>query len=413
MALTPNGAGSTSDGVDGTLEVRVVGGLEGIAADAWDRLCGEHDPFVEHAFLSTLERAGAVGEGTGWVPLHVVAYDGDALVGALPLYLKDHSYGEYIFDWGWADASERMGMPYYPKLVSMAPVTPATGRRILLAPEVESHDDERDRVTAALLAGVREVAELTKASSVHLLFVTEAERDLVTRLADFIPRLSMQFHWRSEGWSDFDAYLGAMRSSVRKQLRRERRTAAESGLDIRVVPGDALTAAEWRWMGRFYRDTCARKGSYPYLPERFFELAADTLRARALAVIAYDAGEPVAATLNFQKGQHLYGRYWGCRDDYPMLHFELCYYRLIEHAIAQGITRFEAGAQGSHKLKRGLMPAEVHSVHWIRQPVLRDAVSDFCRREAVALRERIDELAEMGPFKTRNKKRGIGTRDRS
>lgn len=372
----------------------MVGGLEAIEAAAWDRLVGDDDPFVEHAFLSTLERSGAVGEGTGWVPLHVVAYEDDVLVGALPLYLKDHSYGEYIFDWGWADASERMGMSYYPKLVSMAPVTPATGRRILLA-----HDADPDRVVGGLLAGVREVAELTKASSVHLLFVTEEERDRVVALADFVPRLSMQFHWHAEEWTCFDEYLGAMRSSVRKQIRRERRTAASHGLEIRTVPGVELTGDDWRALGRFYRDTCAKKGSFPYLPDRFFELGADTLRERAIAVMAYDDGTPVAGTLNFEKGANLYGRYWGCREDHPMLHFELCYYQLIERAIERGVQRFEAGAQGSHKLKRGLMPSAVHSVHWIRQPILAEAVHDFCRREAFAVRRRIEELSEMGPFK--------------
>lgn len=371
-----------------------MGGLDGIDAEDWDRLTGDDDPFVEHAFLHTLERSGAVGEGTGWVPLHVVAYDNNELVGALPLYLKDHSYGEYIFDWGWADASERMGMSYYPKLVSMAPVTPATGRRVLLAPDVDA-----TRIVSALLAGVREVAELTKASSVHLLFVTEEERDLIVEIADFIPRLSMQFHWHNDAYEDFDGFLGAMRSSVRKQLRRERRTAVSEGLEIRTVPGAELSADDWQALCRFYRDTCARKGSFPYLPTKFFELAAESLRDRALAVIAYNDDKPVAATLNFEKGAHLYGRYWGCRDDYPMLHFELCYYQLIDRAIARGVQRFEAGAQGSHKLKRGLMPSEVHSVHWIRQPVLRNAVSDFCRREELAVRERIKELAEMGPFK--------------
>ena len=384
----------TSDGVGDALEVRVIGGLEGIDAAAWDRLAGDDDPFSEHAFLYTLERARAVGEGTGWVPLHVVAYEGNELIGALPLYLKDHSYGEYIFDWGWADASERMGMSYYPKLVSMAPVTPATGRRILLAPGVDA-----DRVVAGLMAGVREVAELTKASSVHLLFVTEQERDRIVELTDFIPRLSMQFHWHNEGWSDFDDYLGAMRSSVRKQTRRERRTAAEHGLELRTVEGVDLTPEDWRALDRFYRDTCGRKGSFPYLPPRFFELGAESLRERAVAVMAYEEGEPVAATLNFEKGANLYGRYWGCRDDYAMLHFELCYYRLIERAIEHGVQRFEAGAQGSHKLKRGLMPSEVHSVHWIRQPILADAVQDFCRREELAVRRRIEELSEMGPFK--------------
>ena len=394
MTLTGGGSGPTSGGVDHSLEVKVVGGLEAIDAEAWDRLVGDDDPFVEYAFLSTLERSGAVGEGTGWVPLHVVAYEDDVLIGALPLYLKDHSYGEYIFDWGWADASERMGMSYYPKLVSMAPVTPATGRRVLLAPDVDAR-----RVVAALLAGVREVAELTKASSVHLLFVTEEERDLIVELGDFIPRLSMQFHWHNEGYSDFDAYLGAMRSSVRKQLRRERRDANQQGLEIRAVAGSELTPSDWRHLCRFYRDTCARKGSYPYLPERFFELGAETLRERTVAVIARKDGEPVAATLNFEKGAHLYGRYWGCRDDYPMLHFELCYYRLIERAIERGAQRFEAGAQGSHKLKRGLMPSEVHSVHWIRQPILEQAVRDFCLRERHAVKRRIAELAESGPFK--------------
>ena len=368
--------------------------LKSVDPGAWDALAGEDDPFVEHAFLSLLEESGSVGRGSGWEPAHVTAWRGKRLVGALPLYLKTHSYGEYIFDWGWADAASRLGVSYYPKLVAMVPVTPVTGRRFLLAPG----EDEQELVSG-LIDGCFEVAEATKASSIHLLFLSAEEESWVARDARLMSRLSFQFHWRNANYHDFDDFVGRFRSSMRKKLRRERRVAAQTSLRIDKLHGDELSLDDWRTVERLYRATCRRKGSYPYLTSDFFELAPTVLNGSPLVVAARDEGSIVAASLNFAKGGHLYGRYWGASQRHDMLHFELCYYRLIEHAIDHGMRRFEAGAQGTHKLRRGLMPVPIHSGHFIRHPVLAQAVADFLPREAASVREQIRELSRHGPFR--------------
>ncbi|MEZ4252583.1 MAG: GNAT family N-acetyltransferase [Polyangiales bacterium] len=385
------------------MDVHVVQGLGEVDPNEWNALVGDDDPFVEHAFLHVLEESGSVGGRAGWLPLHLMVRDDSGrAIGALPLYLKDHSYGEYVFDWGWADGAARAGVEYYPKLVSMAPMTPATGRRLLIHPEADPAV-----VTRALVAGLRAVAEETSASSIHLLYVTPEERDAVVEASRdlagendaFAPRVSMQYHWHAQGDRSFDDFLGRFRSSERKKVRKERRAVVDAGLEIAVRPGSELSASDWELLRRFYRDTCMRKGSHPYLTNRFFDLAATRLAHVALGVFALRDGEPVAATLSFEKGAHLYGRYWGCLEDHEMLHFELCYYQLIERAIARGVTRFEAGAQGGHKLKRGLLPAEVHSVHWIADPRLRFGVQEFLQREAAQVRRQIAMLEEHGPFR--------------
>lgn len=361
---------------------------------AWDELVGEDDPFVEHAFLSLLEESGSVGRGSGWEPTHVTAWRGKHLVAALPLYLKTHSYGEYIFDWGWADAASRLGIHYYPKLVGMVPVTPVTGRRFLLA-----HGEDPASLVSRLIDGCFEVAEATKASSIHLLFLNPEEQAWVDHDGRLLKRLSFQFHWRNEGYESFDDFVGEFRSSMRKKLRKERRIAAETHLKIEELRGDQISAADWHALERLYRSTCRRKGSYPYLTEEFFELAPSALADSPLVFAARDGGRMVAASLNFAKGEHLYGRYWGATQRHDMLHFELCYYRLIEHAIDHRMRRFEAGAQGAHKLRRGLMPVPIYSGHWVRHPVLAQAVADFLPREAASVREQIRELGRHGPFR--------------
>lgn len=376
------------------MEVRTVRRVGEVDAREWDALTGDDDPFVEHAFLHALEESGSVGESSGWHPTHLVVEEDGALVAALPLYVKEHSYGEYIFDWGWADGAHRAGIEYYPKLVSMAPLTPATGRRFLVHP-----DFDEAKAVSILLDGVLAVADALQVSSAHLLFLNERERAFVIEDGRFMPRLSMQYHWHAEGDATFDEFLGRFRSSMRKKVRKERRVVEEAGLEIRVKEGHELSEEDWRTLRAFYEDTCRRKGSMPYLDRRFFELGPELLRKRALAVMAYQGDTCVAATLNFEKGAHLYGRYWGCREDYDMLHFELCYYQLLERAIRRGATRFEAGAQGGHKLRRGLMPSKVHSAHWIRHPALRDAVQDLLPREAMSVTRQIDELSEHGPFR--------------
>jgi predicted N-acyltransferase len=337
--------------------------------------------------------------------MHVLVRQGPRLVGALPLYAKDHSWGEYIFDFAWASASERAGLRYYPKLVAMAPFTPATGRRLLLAEGVDEL-----AVTRALLEGVQEAARRVKASSAHVLFVTEGERDLLVAASGggspdrfgvagpLLPREALQFHWHNQSYASFDDYLARFRSQLRKQVRRERAQAIAGGVEVRVVEGEALTSSQLRALRTFYFDTCHKRGSGPYLTSEFFDQIARTHASRMVAVLAYRGGREIGGTLSFQKGAHLYGRYWGATEDLPALHFECCYYQLIERAIAQGLGRFEAGAQGEHKLRRGLMPVAIHSVHGLSHPGLRDAVADYLQRERAALAMQRAELAEHGPF---------------
>ncbi|MDH5490783.1 MAG: GNAT family N-acetyltransferase [Myxococcales bacterium] len=376
------------------MQVEFVQELARVPAEAWDALVGEDDPFVEHAFLSLLEQSGSVGGRTGWHPRHVLVRHAGRLVGALPLYVKEHGYGEYIFDWAWANAAPRLGLDYYPKLVSMVPLTPATGRRVLLAPGID-----RPAVVQALLDGCLSLAERIGASSIHLLFLSEEDRELLRPHHAFLPRLSHQFHWHSRGDRSFEEHLDRFRSSYRKQIRRERRAALESGLRIDFLRGEQIDAETWSRIGALYRDTCARKGSYPYLHPSFFELAPERVGGRARLARACRAGETVAISLGFAKGKHVYGRYWGASIDQELLHFELCFHQFIEHAIEIGAERFEAGAQGSHKLRRGLLPSPVHSAHWIRDPRLRELVGSFLPREAALVAREIEALGERSPFR--------------
>ena len=376
------------------MQTRLLTSLAAIDPGSWNALVGEDDPFVEHAFLSLLEESGSVGRGTGWVPMHVAVYEGEALVAAIPAYVKDDSWGEFVFDFQWARAAQQAGVRYYPKLVAMVPFTPATGRRLLIKEGVD-----RAAATGALARGLIEAASAARASSVHVHYLAKDELDALVATGLFTARTSVQFHWRNEGYRDFEHYLEAFRSPARKQVRRERRVVRESGFEVRVKEGRELSASEWHTLDVLYRLNCARHGSYPYLNERFFAAMPERLAERVVAVLAYKDGEPVAGSLNFEKGAHLYGRYWGTTDDAEMLHFECCYYAPIERAIARGVRRFEAGAQGHHKLKRGLMPSEIHSAVWIRDPRLSRAILDFLPREGAAVREEIAMLAAEGPFK--------------
>jgi predicted N-acyltransferase len=378
------------------IEIQVAQSITEVSASAWDALAGEDDPFLEHAFLATLEASESVGSRAGCEPRLVLARDRGNLVGAVPLYLKTNSHGEFIFDWGWADASERAGLRYYPKLVAAIPFTPATGRRLLVHPDAP----DAARVTAALLAGVREVAAQERASSVHVLFCTEDEKALLAR-HEYLPRLSLQFHWKNrEGrpFESFEDYLSTFRSRNRKEVRKERERAAAHGLRFRVATGEELDDRDWKALHRFYVTNVRRHHGIAYLRPAFFEIARETLANRLVASLAYRGDEPVAGTVNFEKGRHLYGRYWGCLEDHEMLHFELCYYQLIERAIARRSTRFEAGAQGEHKLKRGLAPAFTHSAHWIGHPALRAAIAGFVVREAVGVAEALEEYEQHTPF---------------
>jgi predicted N-acyltransferase len=377
------------------LQLEVAQGIGAVPAAAWDALVPPDDPFCAHAFLGALERSGSAAPAAGWTPLHLLLRRGGALVGAVPCYAKTHSYGEYIFDWGWAQACQRAGVPYYPKLVAAVPFTPATGRRVLVAP-----GEDPGPVEAAALAGLRELARATRSWSAHLLFCTGDEHQALPA-ADpaWIPRTTSQYHWVDEGYGDFEGWLGAFRAKARKEARRERRAPAELGARVRLVAGADLSDAELAAIEGFYRDTCDKKWGEAYLHPGFFEELRTGLAPMVLALIAEVDGAPVASALLFQRGRHLYGRYWGCRPGFEALHFEICYHRPIELCLERGWTRFEAGAQGEHKLKRGLLPAPTFSVHWLKHPGLADAVREAVAAEAAEVLARMEALAPHGPLR--------------
>ncbi len=366
--------------------------MSDVTPAAWDALVGPEDPFTEHAFLSLLETSGSVGpRHTGWIPCHVVAYQGPVLVGAMPLYMKLHSYGEFIFDFGWAQAAMGAGIPYYPKLVSAVPLTPATGARLLMARE-----RPRVPVARALIQGAREVMRACGGSSLHVLFCTEEETHTLSALG-LHPRQSYQYHFRNQGYPSFDAFLAALRHGSRKQIRRERERAHASGLSLSMRPAAELRTRDWDAMWDFYNSTIEDKGSSAYLTRDFF--AGLQHSARAYACMAHDADEPVAGALFFWKGQSLFGRYWGARRDVPMLHFELCYYLPMSWGLSRGMQHFEAGAQGEHKIKRGLLPTLCHSAHLAAHPALDDAIGRFVVDESGAVTRDLSALAELTPFK--------------
>ena len=377
------------------MQLTNLASISTIDAAAWDHLVAPNDPFCEHAFLSALEDSGSACRATGWIPQHLVVRDHDRVVAALPLYVKSHSYGEYIFDWAWAEAAQRNGLPYYPKCVSAVPFTPTPGHRCLFAPGLS--DTHQQVAFDLLVAGAAAVAQQAGAQSTHVLFCTQTEQQA---LADrgFLPRLTWQYHFTNRGWPDFDGFLGACRSPIRKQIRRERRQAAESGLRIRVLRGEALGDPEIAALWSFYRDTTARKWGHAYLQRGFFEALRGPLAHTAVAIMAHDGNEWVAGALAFHKGDTLYGRYWGATRDVPWLHFELCYYQLIELGLSLGCARIEAGAQGEHKIKRGFLPVPIYSAHRLEHPGLHAAVADALVHERAHTPDMLAELAAHGPF---------------
>lgn len=365
------------------------------AAD-WDALAAPEqatgralDPFTTHRFLAALDRSGSTGQGTGWTPKPLILRDGSRAVAAMPLYAKTHSQGEYIFDFGWAEAFERAGGRYYPKLQVAVPFTPATGKRFLGAP-----DHRRTLADAAI--GLTRGNGL---SSLHVTFCTADEALALAGHQGLLHRVSQQFHWQNRGYTSFDDFLADLSSRKRKMIRKERETARAAGLTIRALTGDQIEPRHWQAFWRFYQDTGSRKWGNPYLTRAAFTAFHDTMRDDILLVLAFDGDRPVAGALNFIGRDTLYGRYWGCIEDHPCLHFELCYYQAIDWAIAQGLHRVEAGAQGEHKLARGYLPAETHSLHWIADPGFRDAVADFLARERVAVDEEIGILTAYAPFR--------------
>ncbi|GJD94340.1 GNAT family N-acetyltransferase [Methylobacterium iners] len=385
------------------LQVRAVAGLGGIAAADWDACATSpetlaagdetYNPFVSHAFLSALEESGCVSRRTGWLPLHVAVETGGRLVGVAPCYLKSHSQGEYVFDHGWADAYERAGGSYYPKLQVSVPFTPVTGPRFLIAP-----GQDAEAATAAIVGGLRALRAETEASSIHVTFMRERESTRAGALG-FLERVDQQFHWENAGYAGFEDFLGALASRKRKAIRRERRDALSAGITIEHLTGADLTEAVWDAFYGFYVDTGARKWGRPYLNRRFFSLIGERMPDRILLVMAKREGRYIAGAINLIGDVALYGRNWGCTEDHPFLHFEVCYYQAIDFAIQRGLKRVEAGAQGEHKLARGYRPVLMHSAHDIADLGLRRAVADYLARERQHVIAASGELGTLAPFR--------------
>ena len=381
-----------ADGRDAAT-VRVVSRIAEIPASAWDACAGSDNPFLSHAFLDTLEESGSATAQAGWLPQHLALEDEEGrLIGAAPLYLKGHSYGEYVFDHGWAVAYERAGGRYYPKLQCAVPFTPVTGPRLLIHPEAPSGAAD------TLIAAMIELTRRNKISSLHVTFPTEGEWRRFGE-AGFLLRMGRQFHWENAGYASFDTYLEALSSRKRKAIRRERRDALAGGLTVATLTGDAIKTRHWDAFFRFYIATSDRKWGSPYLNREFFDLLGQRLADKIVLVMAEREGRLVAGALNLRGADTLYGRNWGCIGDFPFLHFELCYYRAIDYAIAHGLTRVEAGAQGEHKIQRGYLPSPTYSAHWIRDPGFARAVADFLKRERDAIEHEMMELGELSPFR--------------
>ena len=383
-----------------TAEADLLDSLTEIDAAQWDAVaCPEaadggrpQDPFTTHRFLAALDRSRSTGTGTGWGPKPLILREGGRLIAATPLYVKTHSQGEYIFDHGWAQGYERAGGRYYPKLQIAVPFTPATGRRFLTLPDAPH---ARDRLVETAIG----LARGNKLSSLHVTFCTADEAETLAARHGMLHRVTQQFHWENRGYNDFDDFLNDLSSRKRKNIRKERETARASGLTIRALTGDQIEPKHWDAFWTFYQDTGSRKWGTPYLTRRFFSEVHATMRDDVLLVLAESDGTPVAGALNFIGRDTLYGRYWGCIEDHPCLHFELCYYQAIEWAITHRLARVEAGAQGEHKLARGYLPTPVHSLHWIAEPGFRDAVSRYLDAERRAVDEEIEVLTAYGPFR--------------
>jgi predicted N-acyltransferase len=368
---------------------RVGDGVGSFAAEDWDRCAGTDDPFLSHAFLSALEESGSATAETGWRPLPIAIDGPDARPDALlPAWLKSHSQGEYVFDHGWADAFQRAGGTYYPKLQIAVPFTPVPGRRLLA---------RNPALAPALIAAAERLVDANGLSSAHATFIDETEV-AIFEAAGWLIRVDSQFHWLNHGYADFDAFLAALSSRKRKAIRKER-AAAQERLEIVHLSGAALRERHWDAFWAFYQDTGVRKWGRPYLTRAFFSLLGERLADRVLLILACRDGLPIAGALNLIGSQALYGRYWGCVEDVPFLHFELCYYQAIEAAIARGLKRVEAGAQGAHKLARGYRAVPTWSAHYIADPGFRAAVADFLRRERPAVAHEIAALDEMAPFR--------------
>ncbi|MEA2902790.1 MAG: uncharacterized protein QOI12_177 [Alphaproteobacteria bacterium] len=385
------------------ITLRVANAIGDIAATEWDSCANPasenasssgYNPFISHDFLSSLEASGSVRTRTGWQPMHLLAADaGGRLVGAVPCYAKSHSQGEYVFDHGWADAYERAGGNYYPKLQVAVPFTPASGRRLLVRPGPRA-----EAVREALAGGLAEVCRRSKASSVHVTFPTEAEWQLLGAKG-YLQRTHRQFHWENAGYDSFDAFLASLSSRKRKTIRRERADALANGITVHWLTGADLTESVWDAFFDFYMDTGSRKWGQPYLTRSFYSMIGEKMAGRVLLVMAKRNGRFIAGAINFIGSNVLFGRHWGAIEHHPFLHFEVCYYQAIDYAIQHKLARVEAGAGGQHKVSRGYMPVTTFSAHYIADPGLRHAIADFLTHERVHVAAEIEEFADAAPFR--------------
>jgi uncharacterized protein len=401
------------------LTLRVANSIGEVSAEAWDACANPaspaqgngagdptpaglpsctsarpYNPFISHDFLSALERSSSVRARAGWQPMHLVAEEPNgALLGAVPCYAKSHSQGEYVFDHGWAEAYERAGGSYYPKLQVSVPFTPATGRRLLVRPGPHA-----DAVRVALADALIDVCSRSNASSAHVTFMPEPEWDLLGSRG-FLKRTHQQFHWENAGYATFDDFLAALASRKRKTIRREREDALANGISVHWLTGSDLTESVWDTFFEFYMETGSRKWGRPYLTRAFYSLVGEKMRDRVLLVMAKRNGRWIAGAINFIGSDTLFGRHWGCVEHHPFLHFELCYYQAIQFAIEKKLGRVEAGAQGEHKIARGYMPTTTYSAHYIVDPGLRRAIEDFLKRERAYVAAAGEELAETAPFR--------------
>jgi predicted N-acyltransferase len=387
-----------------TYTLKACGSIDEVGEQSWDACANPHvsdpacgipyDPFVSYAFLHALEASGSVSPRTGWAPYHVVIEEDEAgVLGVVPMYLKSHSQGEYVFDHNWADAFERAGGRYYPKLQISVPFTPATGRRLLTRPLADPSEIEN-----FLLGGVMKMAENLDVSSVHITFAEKNQWDRMGEL-EFLLRTHKQFHWQNNNYTSFDDFLSCLSSKKRKNIRRERREAVEHDIEIELLSGADIQEKHWDAFYQFYVDTGSRKWGRPYLNREFFSIIGQTMPEHILLIMCKRGDRYIAGAINFIGSECLFGRNWGCVEDHRFLHFEVCYYQAIEFAIESGLKRVEAGAQGPHKLARGYLPTHTYSAHWIVDRSFRDAVHNFLEQEREYVDEEIDYIAEHTPFK--------------
>ena len=373
--------------------IRLLKSIDEISADSWNACLENDHPFVRYEFLHALEASGSATQETGWLPQHLVLEENGDVVGVAPMYLKGHSQGEYVFDYSWANAYEQAGGRYYPKLQLSVPFSPVTGPRFLSP--VHEKQTERKRM---LIKAVQEIGVKYGLSSAHVTFLPAEDLDLLKE-SEYLIRTGEQFHWLNNNYKSFDDFLDQLSSRKRKTIRKERRVANSSDLEIEVLKGDQITAEHWDAFFEFYIDTGARKWGTPYLTRAFFDQLCETMGESTLLFMVKRDGRYIAGALNLISSDCLYGRYWGCIEDHKFLHFETCYYRAIDYAIEHGINRVEAGAQGPHKLARGYLPTKTYSAHWMQDPGFHRAIADFLKAETSEMEAEINYLEGLSPFK--------------